>query len=143
MLAFLVDAIVVGIAAFVVADERRSSARGRLRPAAGMGLVGGLLYHVLLEGTWGQTVGKRLLDVHVVRADGGPCTYGAAAIRTAFRFVDWLPAGYLVGLGAMAVTEYQQRLGDLAAGTRVVRGRPEGGGRSGRSTLVRLRTPRP
>lgn len=66
-------------------------------------------------------MGKWLLGVVVVRGDGEPCSYRAAAVRTALRSIDWLPIGYLLGLIAIGVTEDRQRVGDLVANTRVVR----------------------
>jgi uncharacterized RDD family membrane protein YckC len=121
VLAFVADTVVVvGVVAAVVRRLTPSRLR-RLVAGSVAATVGGLVYHVALEGTSGQTVGKRLSGVVVVREDGGQCTYSAAAIRTLFRFVDWLPAGYLLGLVAIALTDRGQRLGDLAAGTAVVR----------------------
>lgn len=114
--AYVVDAVVLGGLALLVTWRR-----GRLRRAAWIAGGGGLLYHVLLEGTWGQTLGKRLLGIAVVGADGEPCTYRGAAIRNALRLVDWLPLGYVVGLAAIGLSEDRQRVGDIAADTRVVR----------------------
>jgi uncharacterized RDD family membrane protein YckC len=59
----------------------------------------------------------------VVRADGGRVGYGAAFVRTALRLVDFLPFAYLVAAIAVTMTPRNQRVGDLAAGTVVVRPR--------------------
>jgi uncharacterized RDD family membrane protein YckC len=84
-----------------------------------------LLYYFALEAAFGQTVGKLLLGLRVVRTDGGRPSVAAIAIRTLVRVVDWLPFLYLVGFIAMQVTgERRQRLGDLAAGTGVARALP-------------------
>jgi uncharacterized RDD family membrane protein YckC len=120
--AFVVDALVVLSCASILAKRLVRSRRARPAVTALLGGAGGLLYHVLLEGTWGRTVGKAAFGLVVVSADGRPCTYPAAAVRTLFRFVDWLPAGYLLGLVAIALTDRDRRLGDLAAGTVVVGG---------------------
>lgn len=73
------------------------------------------------ELVWAQTVGKRLLGLRVVRADGSKAGGGPVFIRNLVRLVDWLPALYIVGAVAVFATgERRQRLGDLAAGTRVV-----------------------
>lgn len=114
--AYLVDAVVLGGIALVV-----PGGGSRLRRVAGVAGVGGLLYHVLLEGTWGRTVGKATLGIDVVGDDDATCSYRAAAIRNALRPVDWLPAGYLLGLAAIGLTGDRQRVGDLVAGTRVAR----------------------
>ncbi len=121
MLAFVVDTAVV--VASVAAVVRRLVTPGgrRVAATAAVAAVAGLLYHVVLEGAFGRTAGKKLCGIVVVREDGAPCSYAAAGVRTLLRFVDWLPAAYLVGLLAIALTDRDQRLGDLAAGTVVVR----------------------
>ncbi len=88
-----------------------------------LGLV--LVYYFALEATIGQTVGKLLTGVRVVRADAARPSVGAAAIRTVVRVVDWLPLLYLVGFLTMLATgARRQRLGDLAAGTGIARAAP-------------------
>lgn len=119
--AYLADAVVVGGAVVGVAGRLGESRRERVRLVSLLGLAVANLYHLVLEGTGGQTVGKRVVGIAVVAEDGGRCSYAAAGIRTAFRFVDWLPAGYLLGFLSIALTERRQRLGDLAADTVVVR----------------------
>jgi uncharacterized RDD family membrane protein YckC len=85
-------------------------------------LVLSLVYYGVLEGMNGQTLGKRLLGIRVVRADGGgKPSGGQIAGRTVLRIVDGI-LFYLVGLIAILATgERRQRLGDLAAGTTVKR----------------------
>ena len=88
-----------------------------------VGLV--LLYYFALEATIGQTVGKLLVGLRVVGADGGRASVAAVAIRTVVRVVDWLPLLYLVGFLAMLATgSRRQRLGDVAAGTGIARAVP-------------------
>ena len=81
-----------------------------------------LLYYFALE-TWaGQTVGKLLLGVQVLRAGGSRPSAAAIAGRTLLRVIDWLPLLYLTGFIAMVATgARRQRLGDLAARTCVAR----------------------
>lgn len=69
----------------------------------------------------GRTLGKMALGIAVVRDDGTPVTFLAATIRNVVRLVDLLPGLYTVGLVAALVTKRTQRLGDLVAGTLVVR----------------------
>jgi uncharacterized RDD family membrane protein YckC len=84
-----------------------------------------LLYYLVLEATIGQTVGKLLVGLRVVRAGGGRPNGWKVATRTLVRVVDWLPALYLVGFIAMLATgARRQRLGDLAADTRIARAVP-------------------
>ncbi len=81
-----------------------------------------LLYYFAFEAAIGQTIGKRLLGLRVVRVDGSRPSAAAIAVRTLLRIVDGLPFLYLVGFITMLATgTRRQRLGDLAAGTRVVR----------------------
>jgi uncharacterized RDD family membrane protein YckC len=69
----------------------------------------------------GRTPGKRMNGLRVVRTDGTPVRFLTSAIRNLLRLVDFLPSFYLVGIGAVLATRRNQRLGDLAAGTLVVR----------------------
>jgi uncharacterized RDD family membrane protein YckC len=71
----------------------------------------------------GRTPGKRLNGLRVVREDGGPVTFPTSAVRNTLRIVDILPGVYLVGIVSILVSERNQRIGDLAAGTLVVRER--------------------
>ena len=80
-------------------------------------------YYVLFEGLMdGQTPGKRIHRLRVVREGGFSVTFGASAVRNLVRFVDMQPVFfYLVGLGSILATRRGQRLGDFVAGTIVVR----------------------
>ena len=80
-----------------------------------------LLYYGLFE-TWrGQTVGKMVLGIRVVRRDTGEVPgAGAVAVRTLLRLLDAL-FFYLVAFVAVLASSRNQRLGDMAAGTLVVR----------------------
>lgn len=81
-------------------------------------------YFVTFEALWdGQTPGKRLLGLRVVRNGGGGVDLGASAARNLIRFVDFLPFGYFFGMIAVVANQRNQRLGDLVAGTIVVRER--------------------
>jgi uncharacterized RDD family membrane protein YckC len=84
-----------------------------------------LLYYFALEAAIGQTVGKLLLGVRVVRTDGSRPSVAAIAARTLLRVVDWLPFLYLVGfIATLATGGRRQRLGDLAAKTGVAQALP-------------------
>jgi len=85
-----------------------------------LGLVVWFLYFTLLEGRYGQTVGKMALSIKVVReADGAPIDYGEAAVRTVLRIIDGL-FDYLVGAIFIWTSDKKQRLGDRVAHTVVV-----------------------
>ena len=80
-------------------------------------------YYVLFEGLMdGQTPGKRLHQLRVVRDGGYSVTFGVSAVRNLVRMLDMQPAVfYLVGLTSLLFTKRGRRLGDLVAGTIVVR----------------------
>lgn len=80
------------------------------------------IYWTLAEVLWhGQTPGKRLLRIRVVKNDGSPVTVFSSAVRNLLRVVDFLPACYPVGLVTMLIDKKHRRLGDLLAGTVLVR----------------------
>lgn len=79
-------------------------------------------YGIVLEWAWGgQTVGKRLLRLRVMDAQGLRLRFSQIFIRNLLRAVDSLPLCYLVGGAAAILSRHAQRLGDLAAGTLVIR----------------------
>jgi len=81
-------------------------------------------YYVFFELIWnGQSPGKRWVGLRVIQTDGTPITLTESLIRNLVRLVDFLPAYYGVGVVAMFVNQQARRLGDLAAGTLVVRDR--------------------
>jgi len=78
-------------------------------------------YRIVIEWKWrGQTIGKRLLRLRVVDAQGKRLAFEQVAMRNLLRFVDALPMAYLLGGGAAFLSRRGQRLGDLAAGTLVI-----------------------
>ena len=90
--------------------------------------IGGLLffalyngYFILFEWLWnGQTPGKRLLHVQVIREGGYALRFFDTLLRNLLRVVDFLPLFYGVGLVSLLLTNRSQRLGDVVAGTLVV-----------------------
>ena len=78
-------------------------------------------YSVMCE-VWmnGQTVGKRMLGLRVVNADGTPVTWVPSVVRNLLRVVDALPGVYGVGLACTLIDPHARRLGDIIAGTMVV-----------------------
>jgi uncharacterized RDD family membrane protein YckC len=82
-------------------------------------------YFTLFEAFWnGQTVGKRVMKLRVIKDSGRQITFFEALSRNLLRFIDYMPALYLVGVITMLCTRHQ-RLGDLAAGTIVVHERTD------------------
>ncbi len=83
-------------------------------------------YFALFEAYWhGQTPGKRVMKVRVIKDSGRQITLFEALARNLLRVVDYLPGFYLVGLITLLCNKRNQRLGDLAAGTMVVHERLE------------------
>src|SRR5207244_1814355 len=84
-------------------------------------------YFLLFEAlNGGRTPGKRLMGIRVVMDTGHPLTFTAAAVRNLVRIVDMQPLfTYQVGLAFVLFHAQNKRLGDIVAGTVVVRDRPE------------------
>ena len=82
-------------------------------------------YFALFEWAWnGQTPGKRWLRLRVIREDGRPVTFWEAAARNLVRIFDMEPFPfYSIGLVSVFVSSRDQRIGDMVAGTVVVRER--------------------
>lgn len=81
-------------------------------------------YYITFEMFWnGQSPGKRALGLRVVREGGRPITFASSAIRNIIRLIDFLPSFYGIGVIAMFIDRRARRLGDLAAGTLVVKER--------------------
>ncbi len=82
-------------------------------------------YYVFFEGLrQGRTPGKSWVGIRVVRDTGHPLTVADAVTRNLLRIADFFPPPYLGGLLLMALHPLGKRLGDLAAGTVVVRDQP-------------------
>ena len=82
-------------------------------------------YFAFFEWLWsGQTPGKRWMKLRVIREDGRPITFWEAAVRNLLRVLDMVPPPfYSIGLISVFSTSRDQRIGDLVAGTVVVRER--------------------
>src|ERR1700730_210808 len=89
---------------------------------------------MLFEILWsGETPGKSLVGVRVIRENGYPIRPVDAVIRNLVRIVDWLPGIYGVGVLTMLLNQRSRRLGDFASGTIVVR---EGARNAGAPSLA-------
>lgn len=79
-------------------------------------------YYVFFETIWsGQTPGKRMCGLRVMRDDGFPLDFRAALIRNVMRIVDFLPGFYMLAACCVMWGRDHRRLGDMVAGTLVVR----------------------
>jgi len=137
ILAVIIDHIILGIVAFIIAMPLGVSAM--TFSAAGMNpmamaanmmswvvfgaliLIIWLLYFPYFESTTGQTLGKRVMGIKVTKEDGKKLSFGDALIRTVLRIVDALPFAYIIGLIVIMVSQKKQRIGDMAVKTIVVK----------------------
>jgi uncharacterized RDD family membrane protein YckC len=71
----------------------------------------------------GRTPGKRVARIRVIHQSGRGINFVEALARNLVRFVDYLPGFYAVGIVAIFLSRRNQRLGDMVAGTLVVRDR--------------------
>jgi uncharacterized RDD family membrane protein YckC len=109
----------------------------RLEPLTGMGLTTGVFfvlafvlewgYGALFETWWsGQTPGKRTLGLRVIKTEGYAIGFYEAMLRNLLRAADFVPLFYAAGFLASISTSRMQRIGDIVAGTMVIREkRPE------------------
>lgn len=80
-----------------------------------------LAYYIVLEGLYGQTLGKMLVGVRVVLEDtGGHPGIRAATLRTAMRIVDSI-GNYLLAFIVALLSDKDRRVGDMVAKTLVIR----------------------
>lgn len=78
-------------------------------------------YFTLFEGLWsGQTPGKRIFKLRVIKDSGRQITLFESAARNLLRVVDALPGFYVVAIISVLVTGEKKRIGDMVAGTLVV-----------------------
>jgi uncharacterized RDD family membrane protein YckC len=83
-------------------------------------------YFTLFEAFWnGRTPGKRVARIRVIQRSGRAIGLFESMARNLVRYIDQIPFFYAVGVISMFVTRQHQRLGDLAAGTLVVRDREQ------------------
>lgn len=88
----------------------------------GIYAAGYIFYNLICEVFMnGQCVGKRLMKIKVISLDGGQPTIGQYFIRWLFRLVDFVLTGQVGGLICVALSEKKQRIGDIVAGTTVIK----------------------
>lgn len=81
-----------------------------------------LLYHFLSETFMnGQSLGKRIMGIKVVKLDGSQAGVGSYLLRSVFRIIDIHVMNGVVALICIPVSDKSQRLGDMAAGTTVIK----------------------
>lgn len=115
--AVVIDIVIIFIIVGILAIPLNTRLSGALS------LLIFLLYFILLEGAYGQTVGKMAVKIKVVRDDGTNIEYADAAVRNILRIIDLIPffVPYLLGAILIWTSDMKQRVGDRAASTVVVR----------------------
>lgn len=113
--------LLVGVILIVVLGLLGSRGPIVLVPAIGLTL---LLYDVCFETLrGGRTLGKSIGGLRVVRSSGRPVDLVASMIRNVMRLVDGIVLSYVPTIVSIAATKRNQRPGDLAADTIVIRER--------------------
>ena len=77
-----------------------------------------LLCEIFMDG---QSVGKRVMKIKVISLDGGQPSLGQYFIRWIFRLVDFIMSAQVGGLICIALSEKKQRIGDIVAGTTLIK----------------------
>jgi uncharacterized RDD family membrane protein YckC len=142
-LAFLTDSVIQGAALFAMffffvlivgSSKKLVGLAGPSETAVKWFIAAAVLFYFLLywgyyslfEAFWnGQTPGKRLLKIRVIKDSGRQITLFEALARNLLRVIDMLPSFYLVGVISILCNREQKRLGDLVAGTIVVHERSD------------------
>jgi uncharacterized RDD family membrane protein YckC len=135
-LAWLIDNIIIGVSIFILimiamftfwdSIFRGSGGTDAVLPffiiVLLLAILSPVFYFVVFETLWnGQTPGKRWLGIRVVRRGGLPLGFSQIMTRNLIRIIDLLPSNGMIGLVSFFATRFQQRLGDLAADTVVIR----------------------
>ncbi len=134
-IAILVDSLILGgvliILAFLAAFILPAlDLLGPKSASWGLGILS-LIIFLLIWGYFalfetfnnGRTPGKRVAKIRVIHQSGRGVNFAEALARNLVRIVDYFPGFYGVGIAAMFMSRRSQRLGDMVAGTLVVRER--------------------
>lgn len=111
---------VVGMVLFVSGSEQTGSILTAIGILISFAIFWG--YYIFFEMRWnGRSPGKKLVGLRVIRQDGTPITLTESIIRNLVRIMDFLPTAYGVGIVTMFIDGQSRRLGDMIAGTVVIR----------------------
>ncbi|MGD2247462.1 MAG: RDD family protein [Candidatus Methanofastidiosia archaeon] len=121
---YIVIVVIVGILGMIIGFSLVAAGRFGVSMVPLILFIGVVpfLYYTFFEAYMnGQTVGKMLVKIKVVKEDGSPIDIVDALIRNVLRIIDSLPVLYLLGLVLIASSDKKQRLGDIVAKTVVVK----------------------
>lgn len=128
IVATIVDLVIMGAYLFLITMVLSSSAGAFDNGAAWLYVFLFLpvaFYSLLSEQFFnGQTVGKRVMGIKVISLNGNQASFGQYLTRWLFRLVDMWLFGFVLATIMVAVTERHQRIGDLIAGTVLVKTKP-------------------
>jgi uncharacterized RDD family membrane protein YckC len=79
-------------------------------------------YYVFFEALWnGQTPGKKIVGLRVIKDNGAAITIFDSTVRNFLRVIDFMPSFYLLGTISILYHKKNKRIGDMASGTMVVK----------------------
>jgi len=119
----LIDSIIIGFIIGTIGSILGVDMMERGAAPWSWGLFSFILYigyYTYLEGSRGQTIGKMITRIKVVREDGSPIDMNQAFTRNILRIIDGIVA-YLIGAILIWRSDKKQRLGDSVARTVVVK----------------------
>jgi uncharacterized RDD family membrane protein YckC len=118
VVAYIIDVIIVGVIVGVIGVTLEAIGLGNVFSSL-VATVLGFGYFIYMEGTTGQTFGKRVMNIRVVTETGADITMAQSAVRNILRIVDTFFFG-LIGLILIIFTQKRQRIGDMVAKTIVI-----------------------
>lgn len=123
--AYAIDLLIRAVAVFVIGILLMLLLGPLIKAGLGLWMIIAFVvewfYYVVFEMAMdGQSIGKRLLGLRVVKVAGHPIGFYDSVLRNLLRAADIMPLTYAAGALSVMFTRRFQRLGDLAAGTIVV-----------------------
>lgn len=117
---FPITQLVKGVWIMTPADHAWSYGWFITDPLCLIFLIAIFVYFVYTEGTYGATLGKKILGLHVIGVNATACGLKRAFVRNMLRIVDALPVLNILGVVLILNSPEKARFGDRVAGTRVV-----------------------
>jgi uncharacterized RDD family membrane protein YckC len=121
--AVLIDAIPLFIVGYFIAAATGQTTEEGFNLRGGPAFIWfgiAIVYYIVMEALWGATLGKRAMNLKVVKEGGEPLDWQASIVRNVMRIIDGF-ALYLVAAITVWSSKKRQRLGDMAAHTLVVK----------------------
>ena len=121
--AFILDAIILGI--YIIGSITVITSLIGIEGSWAIfvfSIIPVMLYHLIMEVLFeGQSLGKKALEIKVIKTDGTPVTFGSYLLRWIFRLVEITASSGIIAFFSILINGKGQRLGDMAAGTTVVK----------------------